>query len=246
MGRWSRLVARRFVDWLDVPPRSRWLDVGCGTGALTATIAMIARPSSLAAIDPSAEFIGAARDNLGEGVDLRVGDAQLLPFAPNEFDASVSGLALNFVPNPLRAVEEMARVTVPSGAVAAYVWDYAEGMEMIRRFWDAAAELDPAAAALDEAIRFPLCRPARLENLWDEAGLGAVAVAPIEIDTTFADFDEYWRPFLGEQGPAPSYVATLSESDRRRLAARLREELPTADGRIELPARAWAVRGSVT
>jgi hypothetical protein len=128
--------------------------------------------------------------------------------------------------------------------VAVYVWDYAEGMELIRRFWDAAS-LDPDAAPLDEARRFPLCAPAALEELWRSAGLAGVETRAIEVPTPFADFDDYWRPFLGGQGPAPGYVMSLDGDRRKALRERLRAELPTsADGRIRLTARAWAVRGT--
>ena len=108
---------------------------------------------------------------------------------------------------------ELVRVTRPGGLVAAYVWDYAEGMDLIRHFWTAAVDLDPAAADLDEAVRFPLCRPGPLRELWAGAGLVDVAVQPIDVPTPFADFDDYWAPFLGGQGPAPAYAMSLPEDD---------------------------------
>jgi hypothetical protein len=155
------------------------------------------------------------------------------------FDAVVSGLALNFVPSPRDAMAELTRVAAPGGTVAAYVWDYADGMAMLRHFWDAALELDPAAP--DEGARFPLCQPATLADLWRAAGLTAVQVRAIVVSMVFADFDAYWRPFLGGQGPAPGYLASLSVSERESLRALLRERLPERD--IRLTARAWAVRG---
>ena len=244
MGRWSRLVARTFIDWLALPTGYAWLDVGCGTGALASAIADSA-PHGISGIDPSPSFLEAARRELGEGPDLRVGDAQDLPFAEDEFDASVSGLTLNFVPNPDIAVREMRRVTRDGGTVGAYVWDYGEGMEMIRKFWDAALYLDPTVTHLDEAFRFPLCREEALFQLFTECGLQDVRTTALEISTTFQSFDDFWRPFLGGQGPAPSYVALLDEEHRVRLEERLREDLPAADeGQIDLRARAWAVRGT--
>ncbi|MGZ5384200.1 MAG: class I SAM-dependent methyltransferase [Acidimicrobiia bacterium] len=246
MGRWSRRVAQQFLDWIAVPPASRWVDVGCGTGALTEAITQAASPERLAGVDPSSDFIAAARHRLGESPDLRVGDAQGLPFASDEFDAAVSGIALNFVPDPGRGIQEMRRVTRSGGVVAAYVWDYADGMQTIRMFWDAAVALDPTIAHLDEAARFPLCRPERLDVLFRESGLTDVDTTPLVIPTVFAGFGEYWKPFLGGQGPAPSYVVSLTERDRRDLQARLSDELPRSDdGAIELTARAWAVRGIV-
>src|SRR5262249_2652862 len=144
-------------------------------------------------------------------VTFKVGDAQSLPLPDRRFDAVVSGLALNFVPDPQRAVAELARVATVDGMVAAYVWDYAGGMARMRDFWDAAVPLDPAVAQLDEVRRFPICRPEPLQELWNGAGLREVAVEPIEVDTTFADFDDYWTPFLGGQGPAPSYTMSLPD-----------------------------------
>lgn len=247
VGRWSRRVAEEFVRWLDVPAGRRWLDVGCGTGALTQTVLALGHPVGVVGVDPSEGFLAAARSRSHTApVLLCAGDAQRLPLADGRFDVVVSGLALNFVPDPARAVSELARVATQGGVTAAYVWDYAEGMEMMRHFWDAAAELDPAAAELDEGSRFPVCRPDALATLWAEAGFDDATVRPIEVATVFRDIDDYWRPFLGGQGPAPGYVMSLSESDRHALRERLREKLPSGrDGSIPLTARAWAVRGRV-
>jgi SAM-dependent methyltransferase len=160
------------------------------------------------------------------------------------FDAVVSGLALNFVPDPRRAAAEFARVATAGGVAAAYVWDYAEGMAMMRYFWDAATSLDPAAAELDEGRRFLLCRPEPLGQLWADAGLDSVQVQTVEVPTVFADFDDYWRPFLGGQGPAPGYTMSLTEEHRRALRDLLQVRLPSGpDGSIPLTAKAWAVRG---
>ena len=157
----------------------------------------------------------------------------------------MSAIALNFFPEPELAVREMRRVTVAGGVVAAYVWDYADGMEMIRRFWDAAVGLDPAIADLDEATRFPLCNPGPLRELFGASGLADVEAVALEISTVFASFGEYWEPMLGAQGPIPTYVGSLGGDDRRRLSAQLENDLPTApDGSITLIARAWAIRGT--
>jgi hypothetical protein len=156
----------------------------------------------------------------------------------------VSGLALNFVPGPERAVAEFARVAAPGGTVAGYVWDYADGMRMMRYFWDAAAEVDPSAADRDEGPRFPICHPEALREAWTEAGLTEVETRAIEVPTVFADFDDYWRPFLGGQGPAPAYLAAMPPDQREAVRARLDSRLPReADGSIALTARAWAARG---
>jgi SAM-dependent methyltransferase len=245
VGRWSRLVAREFLAWLAVSPGSRWLDVGCGTGALSATILVVARPAAVTGIDASESYVAFASEQIRDPrAAFRVADAQALSFESATFDAAVSGLVLNFLPQPERGLAEMARVTRTGGTVAAYVWDYAGEMQLMRRFWEAAAALDPAAAELDEGRRFPLCRPEALERLFAQAGLADVAVRAVDVPTVFRGFDDYWSPFLGGQGPAPSYATSLPEERRAALRERLRASLPTAaDGSIHLIARAWAVRG---
>jgi SAM-dependent methyltransferase len=245
VGRWSRRVADAFLRWLDVPAGRRWLDVGCGTGALSATASATAEPGRVVGVDTSAGFVATARTQVGGArVAFAIADARALPLPDRSFDAVVSGLALNFVPEPHRAAAELARVVAPHGVAACYVWDYAGGMAMMRYFWDAATALDPAAADLDEGRRFPLCRPASLRRLWTDAGLAEVTTRAIEIPTVFADFDDYWQPFLGGQGPAPRYAASLDDEHRRALRDLLRQRLPSgAGGAIALSARAWAVRG---
>lgn len=243
VGRWSRLVAEEFLRWLDVPAGSRWLDVGCGTGALAATVLATQDPAEVVGVDPSEGFLANARATADDPrASFSVGDARSLPAADHSFDTVVSALTLNFVPEPERAAAEFARVS--RGIAAAYVWDYAEGMAMMRHFWDAAVALDPAASDLDEGRRFPLCQPDALDRLWTDAGLDDVTVRAIEIPMVFADFDDYWNPFLGGQGPAPGYVMSISEERRNALRDLLRDRLPTApDGTIPLIAKAWAVRG---
>jgi SAM-dependent methyltransferase len=195
-------------------------------------------------VDASDGFLAwASRRDAGAGARFEVGDASDL--SGYDADVVVSGLMLNFLPDPASAVANMRRA-VPAGAglVAAYLWDYADGMVMLRRFWDAAVALDPGAASLDEGARFPLCAPAALEEVWRGAGLTDVEVRAIDVPTTFRDFEDFWTPFLLGQGPAPGYVASLDEPSRDRLREALRADLPTgADGSIALVARAWAVRG---
>ncbi len=247
VGRWSRLVAAEFLDWLEVPAGGEWVDVGCGTGALAETVLHRADPRRVRGYDFSPAYVAAARERVG---DARAGfaqaDAMALPDPADTFDVAVSGLAVNFVSDPGRAMEEMRRVVCPGGTVAIYLWDYADGMQLMRAFWDAAVSLDPAAAELDEGRRFPLCRPEPLRALFEDAGLREVEVRPINVPTRFASFDDYWTPFEGGQGPAPSYLASLNEERRRELRAAVERSLPhEPDGGIALVARAWAVKSIV-
>lgn len=246
VGRWSRAVAPLFLSWLGVPGARRWLDVGCGTGALSEAILERCSPRSVDGVEPSVGFIETAKRRLGDRVRLQRGEAAAIPLPDASIDATVSALVLNFVPDVPAALAEMKRVTAAGGTLAAYVWDYAGRMELMRAFWDAAVELDPAAAALDEGARFPLCREAPLAELFGAAGLRDAEVVSLDVATTFADFDDYWRPFLGGQGPAPSYAMSLDAGRRERLRERIRQRLPVqTDGSIALTARAWAVRGEV-
>ncbi len=246
VGRWSRKVGREFLSWLAVAPGSRWLDVGCGTGALTQTILDSTTPHSVKGVDRSEDYVHYAQDQVRDmRARFEVGDAQRLTDADASFEAAVSGLVLNFVPEKERMVAEMTRVTQAGGTVALYVWDYADKMQLMRLFWDAAIAFDPATREQDEARKSPVCQPEPLEQLFRQAGLLHVEVKAIDVPTHFASFDDYWTPFLGGHAPAPRYVMSLDEERRAALRDLLRSRLPIQpDGSIPLIARAWAVRGT--
>jgi SAM-dependent methyltransferase len=245
VGRWSRPVARAFVAWLDPQPGLRWLDVGCGTGALTEAVLLDAAPLSVTGVDPSSDVIADTAARVTDArATFRPGSAADIPFSDREADIVVSGLVLNFVEDRPAALREMRRVTRTGGTVAAYVWDYSGEMQLMRHFWDAATGRDTAAASADEGARFTFCRPGPLRHLFVDSGLLAVEVAPIVVPTVFADFDDYWTPFLQASAPAPAYARSLAEDDREALREAVRQRLPVqADGTISLTAGAWAVRG---
>lgn len=246
MGRWSILIAQKFLNWLAISPARSWLDVGCGTGSLTKIILETHQPKEIISIDSSSDFISHAQHAISNpAVHFKVGLAQSLELGSNSIDATVSGLVLNFVPQPKDAIVEMLRVTKPGGKIGIFLWDYAEGMQMLRYFWDAAIELNNNANQLDEGVRFPLCQEGQLESLIREVGLKQVEAIPIEAKTVFQNFDDYWQPFLGNVGPAPSYTMSLNQKDRQNLEDKLRKALPIdANGSISLIARAWAVKGT--
>ena len=244
MGRWSRPVAAAFLEWLNLASGLSWLDVGCGTGALSEAILRHAAPKALTCVEPAPGFRAAARQRLGDRATVLAGEAASLPLTDAAVDVVVSGLALNFAPDPGGRRVEMGRVTRSGGTVAAYVWDYAGRMDLIRIFWDVAVSLNPAAGVHDEGLRFPLCRPDALEAAFTGAGLGQVVVEPLDQPAIFSDFDDFWQPFLGGTGTAPAYVAGLAEADREALGLALSARLPVqSDGTIPLLVRAWAVRG---
>jgi SAM-dependent methyltransferase len=237
MGRWSRRLAQVFVTFAGVTKGDRVLDVGSGTGALSAAAAAI-EAVQVTGIEPAAAYVRYAQEHV-EG-RFEVGDAMALPFGDDAFDRTLSMLVLNFVKDPAAALQQMIRVTRRDGVVAAAVWDYGEGMQMLRTFWDAAVALDPDAAPRDER-HMPLCTPGALAELWRRSGLREVDEQPLTIDMAFESFDDYWQPFLCGQGPAGAYVSSLPESSRQELESRLR-----ADAVLAMRARAWAVRGVVT
>lgn len=245
VGRWSRLVAAEFIDWLAIARGRRWLDVGCGTGVLTDAILARCDPDSVVGVDPSESFIDHARGIVADvRASFALGTASSTGLDDGAVDVAVSGLVLNFVPDIGAALAEAQRAVSTGGTIAAYVWDYAAGMELIRRFWDAAIAIDPGARAFDEGARFPIAAPEPLAAAFTAAGLEAVEVRPIDVPTTFAGFDDLWQPFLSGTGPAPAYAASLTEPARNALRDRLRASIADdADGPIRLHARAWAVRG---
>jgi len=244
VGRWSRLLGPVFLEWLAVAPGGRWLDVGCGTGVLTEAILAGAQPVSVAGIDLSEEFIRHATAAIADTrASFSVGSATSLDFPESEFEAVASSLVLNFVPDPRRAVSEMRRVVRPGGTVGAYVWDYSDGMRMMRAFWDAAVELDPAAAALDGGARFAICSPQALRGCFESSGLESVEVRALDCPMIFVDFDDYWNPFLGGQGSASAYAMSLDEARRASLRELIRSRLPVEKGgEIRMVSRAWAVK----
>jgi SAM-dependent methyltransferase len=247
MGRWSRQLAPLLVRFAGTRDGEDVLDIGAGTGALAAAVAAAAPKSRVVGIDPSAPYVGLAQGRHGGPlIRFEAGDAQQLRFPDAAFDRTLSLLAVNFIPDPAKAVGEMKRVTRPGGTVAAAVWDYGEGMEMLRVFWDEAVALEPGSDARDERhMRF--CRRGELGGLWRGGGLKDVNEEGLTIETRFSSFDDYWAPFLAKQGPAGAYVASLAETDRTALRTRIRKRLlgDGPDRPFALKARAWTVRGVV-
>ena len=244
MARWSRLLAPRFLDWLEVPPGAAWLDLCCGTGILSQAIAERGAPSRVVGIDRAAPLIDFARQHrAGPKIKYQLGDATGLPLPDQSFDACVCGLGLNFIADPAKALQELRRVTRLGGAIGAYVWEYSGQARFLREFWDAAAAVDPEAVQFDQGRRFPICTPEGLRSALVEAGLENIAVRPLDIITHFKNFEDYWSPFLLGQGSGPTYLEQRDERIRTAIRERLSATLPVnPDGSIDLGARALAVR----
>jgi SAM-dependent methyltransferase len=248
MGRWSRLIAARLVDFSNIPDEGQVLDIGSGTGVLSFVISQRKANARVIGIDPSKEYVAYATsiNRLPDRNNFEIGDAQHLRFPNVTFESSLSLLVFNFIPDPLKALEEARRVTKPEGFIAAAVWDYGAGMRMLRIFWDAAASLDDRAAKLDEA-HMRLCRSGELAYLWKKVGLKSIHEQPLDIEMRFDSFEDYWRPFLLGQGPAGAYAASLDSAALQRLQGELKRRLSLSEEHVSfvLPARAWAVCGTV-
>ena len=245
IGRWSKLIAGEFIDWLHIPTEQSWLDVGAGTGILTQQILQQASPKKIIGIDLSEAYIECAQqDVVDTRVEFKVIDVGVLASASLEFDVAVAGLVLNFVPSPEQTLQSMKQLVKPGGTVAVYVWDYAGRMEIMRQFWDAAINIDPSAVAMDSGKQFPICNPDNLRALFETIQLGNVEIIPIDAQAQFKNFDDYWLPFLGAQGSVSKYLLSLDEDAKHALKAQLRKQLPiNNDGTIDLTARAWAIKG---
>jgi len=243
VGRYGRSLAHSLVERVGLQPEWAVLDVGCGPGQLSAVLAESVGAANVAAVDPSESFVRACRARV-PGADVRVAAAEALPFADGSFDATLSQLVVNFLSDAPAGLDEMRRVTRPHGTIAGSVWDYAGEMTMLRAFWDAAGEVDPAAAeASDEGARMPYCRPEALADLWMQAGLLDVATEATVVRAAYEDFEDLWLPFTSGVGPAGAYCASLSEPDRETLKASYRERLGSPKGPFELSARAWMACG---
>lgn len=247
MGRWSRILAPRFVDFSEAPDGGRILDAGSGTGSLAQAIAERKTHGRIVGIDPSPKYVAYAvsRNSFPDRAAYEVGDAQKLHFSDASFDAALSLLVFNFIPDPGKALAELRRVTKPGGRIAAAVWDYGAGMQMLRKFWDAAVHLDAAADPFDEK-HMPLCRSGELADLWRRGGLDDVLEKPIDVELRFRSFADYWDPFLLRQGPAGSYASRLTQEKLQALRKELKNALAVQVEAepIVFNARVWAVRGT--
>lgn len=244
VGRYSAALARELIAFAAVRAGHRALDVGCGPGALTKQLAHILGTDHVAAADPSQNFVAACRER-NPGVRVKLAPAEALPFADDEFDHVLSQLVVNFLTDAPTGLAEMRRVARPGGVITGCTWDYAEGMTLIRTFFDAAIALDPAAVDRDEGRHMRYCRPEELRDLWAEAGLSDVEAQSLTVRAAYGDFDDLWSPLEYGVGPAGAYVVLLEPARRAALREELRRRLGVGDAPFELTARAWAATGRV-
>jgi SAM-dependent methyltransferase len=237
MGRYSVPLAPRFADFAGVAAAQRVLDVGCGPGALTAELVTRLGADAVSAVDPSEQFVAAARVR---HADVRVerAAAEKLPFEDQLFDAALAQLVVHFMADPVAGLREMARVTRARGVVAACVWDHGNGHGPLSLFWEAARELDPD---VEDESRRAGARRGHLAELFDAAGVREVEEDALSVDVEHPSFEEWWEPFMLGVGPAGGYAARLDSRRQARLRDLCREMLPPAP--FVVSARAWAARG---
>lgn len=240
MSAWSRAAGAQFLDWLALPHGQRWLDVGCGSGAFTALLAERAAPAELHGIDRSPAMLAYARERLPHSVQLHEGDAVALPFPTAYFDVAVMPLVIVFIDEPRRAVAEMRRVVRPGGTVATYIWALPNGFPYHTAF----AILRDIGVLPDRAAPDDSTELARLQALWQAAGLQNVATAAFNVSHRYPDFAAWWRA-LQDSASIGERLAALSDDARQAVQEAARTHLPiAADGSITITARAHAVRGS--
>jgi ubiquinone/menaquinone biosynthesis C-methylase UbiE len=241
-GRYSRLLAGPFIEFVGIEDGDRLLDVGCGTGSLAFTAAALKRPSEIVGIDRSASFIEYARSQTNDPrLTFEVGDALNLSYPDASFDKCLCLLVIQLLPDVPRALSEIRRVTKPGGAAAASVWDR-ENNELHTLFWDSVAEIDPAGK---QAREERLYVKDQLSGLWTESGFSNVEEKRLEIAPEFESFDHFWAPFFGGQGSGAAYFVSLPSYQQEALHARVREKIlgSAPDRPFKLKGSARAVRG---
>jgi ubiquinone/menaquinone biosynthesis C-methylase UbiE len=240
VGRYGAALSDAHITAADVEAGDVALDVGCGPGALTSALADLVGPEHVAAVDPSPAFVEACRARV-PGADVRVGSAEELPDFGRRFDVVLSQLVVNFMTDAPAGVRSMRAVARPRGTVASCVWDYADGMRMLRAFWDAALELDPTAP--DEGRTMRYCSPTELDALWRDAGLTDVRTEELVVEASYDDFEDLWAPFPTGLAPSGAYCASLEPEGQRALHDACFRLLGEPEGPFTLSARAWFVRG---
>lgn len=240
MGRYSRELSPRLIEFAGIEPGMTVLDVGSGPGALAERLAELVGAELVSAADPSEPFVAACTERV-PGADVRQADAEALPWPDEAFDAALAQLVVNFMRDAHAGVAEMRRVVRPGGVVGACTWDYGDGMQMLRVFWDAARALDSDAP--DEGRTMPFRSSEELEELWRAVGFNDVETGPLSAETTYADFDDFWQPLTLGVGPVGSYYKSLEPEQQEALRNELFVRLESPVGSFTLGARAWAVRG---
>ena len=243
MGRWSRVAGEKFLDWLDAAKNLNWIDVGCGNGAFTQLLVKRCAPASVIGVDPSEGQLAFARTRPeAKAAEFRVADAQSLPFPDNSFDAAAMALVIVFVPDPVKAVTEMARVVRPGGLVATYMWEFPDGTPL----WPLSRGIKALGFEPPERPNVQASARDAMRAIWQQAGLQSLETDVIRIRVHYSNFDDFWTSNTMPVGPSGKALSQMTASAREQLKAHLREQMPTApDGTLSYEAYANAVKGIV-
>jgi SAM-dependent methyltransferase len=245
VGRYVAALSKALIEVVGIEPGMHFLDVGCGPGGLTRALADVVGAENVSAVDPSEPFLEICRERV-PGADVRVAAAEDLPFANGSFDGALAQLVVNFMTDAERGVGEMKRVVLRGGTVAACTWDYADGMKMLRAFWDAAREVAPEETAqVDEGATMRYCNPAELTDLWRTVGLDDVEVGELWVSADYADFDDLWAPFPSGLAPSGAFCASLDPTRQEAVRLAYSRRLDDPEGPFSLDARAWYAIGRV-
>jgi SAM-dependent methyltransferase len=244
VGRYAPSLSAALIQAVGIEAGSRLLDVGCGPGGLAQALAGVAGEENVSAVDPSEPFVEACRERL-PGADIRVAAAEELPFPDDSFDGAFAQLVVNFMSDAERGVGEMKRVVRRGGAVAACTWDYADGMTMLRTFWDAAREVAPEEAAAADEASMRYSNLEELTGLWRTVGLNDIESGELWVSADYEDLDDLWAPFPTGIGPAGSFCAALEPERQEALRSAIARRLGDPTGPFELRARAWYAVGRV-
>jgi SAM-dependent methyltransferase len=232
MGRFSRPLGPLFADFAGIEAGQRVLDVGAGTGALTAEL--VRRGADASAADPSPPFVAALRERFPD-IGIHEAPAEKLPWPDESFDAALAQLVITFMRDAPAGIAEMQRVVRPGGIVAACMWDR-EGMEMLAAVSRTQQALDPSRPGSEQLTNYRT--RGEIENLFGDD----VEIGLLEVEAGYSGIDEFWNALADGAGPAGVWAASLDDAQRKQAREEIYRQVGEPDGPFSLVGRAWAAK----